>query len=466
MRRWLSSIAAVSAALWIRCTGPEPSASGATHLDPPGNAEMPGPSAASGPSDTRTAARDAAPTAARGPGRPSQGDTPLPCDIARVLETSCQGCHAAEPKNVAPMALVTHEDLIAPAVSDPSIAVYQMLARRIHAQDQAMPPSSSRRLTADELAALDGFVAAGAPSGSSDCAEANAVTSAAAPVVAEPSPEDIDRCYRLEVHDQPVAGDTTPYRVESGEFYSCFYFDVPWPAGSQALRVGSLEGPLTHHWMLYDVTEPYEDGQITREVPNCGLELRAILGVHTLHDQPAQQMPAGVGLALPPPGSGHGLLLEVHYFNSGEPTTDASGAEVCTARTPQPHVADLSELGANVFALPPGQRYDLPTSCMPSFNGEIHVFRSFPHMHARGVGLDTRIDHADGSSNVLLDVPFDFNDQRVYETPAVIRAGDNLITTCHYVNDTDHVIWSGFGTGDEMCINFVYAWPAGALVCP
>jgi hypothetical protein len=400
-------------------------------------------------------------------GRISTGDTPLPCAVQRVLAGSCQGCHAAKPGNLAPMALVTHEDLIAPAVSDPSLRVYQLVGRRIHAKHDAMPPSSSRRLTSQEIATIDAFVADSAPAASDDCADTPTTsTTEAHAAITPPSAHEIDRCYRLQVHDQPVAGDTTPYSVSSGEFYSCFYFDVPWPANSQALTVRSIDAPLTHHWMLYHVTEAYTPGQIIREADNCGLDVREVLGVHTAHSPDEQALPAGVGMQLPAPGPGHGLLLEVHYFNPDAPATDTSGAEVCTAKTPQPHVAAIGMLGADVFVLPPKQPTDLATECAPELDGDIHVLRSLPHMHSRGVALDTRIRRQDGSIDTLLDVPFDWNNQVMYDTPAIVHPGDSLLTTCHYVNDTDNAIFSGFGTGDEMCINFIYAWPAGFATCP
>ena len=43
----------------------------------------------------------------------------LPCDVATVLEQNCANCHAAEPLFGAPMALVTREDLLAPALTQP-----------------------------------------------------------------------------------------------------------------------------------------------------------------------------------------------------------------------------------------------------------------------------------------------------------------------------------------------------------
>ena len=41
--------------------------------------------------------------------------------------------------------------------------------------------------------------------------------------------------------------------------------------------------------------------------------------------------------------------------------------------------------------------------------------------------------------------------------------GDQLITRCHYRNDTDRTIRAGFAADEEMCNHFVYHWPAGVI---
>lgn len=393
-------------------------------------------------------------------GRPSTGATALPCDVAEVIETSCQGCHAREPGLLAPMALVTLEDLRAPAISDPSLAVRELVARRIHDAERPMPPPASRRLTPDELAVLDAFLGAGAPPGTDDCgpgAESPIDTGPLTPL------DDIGECYRFQAHDRAVAGDATPFQAPSGEFYSCFYFAVPWPAGSQAISLRSLDTPLTHHWQLYHTVEAYTDGQMTREASSCGFDLREALGVYSHSQEREQRMPEGVGLQLPPPTGGHGILLEVHYYNPGELTPDATGVEVCTAKAPRPNNAGVAVLGPASFVVPAGTTRSVSATCTPAYGSDIHVFRSFPHMHARGYQLDTVIARRGGGQDVLLDVPFDFNNQLMYDTPAVLRPGDQLITTCHYRNDTDRDIPSGFAADEEMCNHFLYAWPAGTV---
>jgi hypothetical protein len=317
-------------------------------------------------------------------------------------------------------------------------------------------------LTDAELSVLDGFVQDGAPAGSAqDCAGDAATTDAGSTAGVEP-PE-VGACYRVQAHDQPLADDSTPFRAPSGEYYSCFYFDVPWPEGSQAVSVRALDAPLAHHFTLYDATEHYESGQITREAADCGLQPRAVLAIYSQSQQREQHMPEGVALQLPAPGKGHGLLLEVHYFNPGELSADTTGVELCSAKTPMPHLAGVTMLGVEDFLLPPHQAFDVQGACTPQFAGDIHAFRSLPHMHARGVALDVSIARSGGGTEPMLNVPFDFNNQLMHDTTAVIHGGDRLLTTCHFVNDTDAFIVSGYTSSDEMCIDFVYAWPVGAL---
>ena len=458
---WTLALGAV--ALWVGCTSARDRSS--SSLPAHGGApapmqapEMNGP-IPPGTAGTGSDMRSAAGTIAAREGRASTGDTALPCGVAEIVETSCQGCHAREPGLFAPMALVTAEDFDAPALGDPDRAVRALVLDRIHDPVRPMPPASSRRLTPDELAALDAFAAgkpAAAPEG---CAPPPDTRQ---PQIA-PEPDDIGECYRLQAHDKPVPRDVTPFQVESGEFYSCFYFAVPWPEDSQAVVLRSLDTPLTHHWQLYHTVESHEDGQTTRRAADCGFDLREALGVYSHSEERDQYMPAGVGLQLPPPGQGHGLLLEIHYWNPGEPIADTTGVEICTAKTPRPNSAGVAVLGPAYFTLPPGAETTASGTCTPAYRGDIHVFRSFPHMHARGIAMDTIIVRANGMRETLLDVGFDFNNQVMVDTPAVLQAGDRLITRCHFRNDTDKSIAAGFSADEEMCNHFVYHWPAGVI---
>jgi hypothetical protein len=74
--------------------------------------------------------------------------------------------------------------------------------------------------------------------------------------------------------------------------------------------------------------------------------------------------------------------------------------------------------------------------------------------------MKTTIQRKGGGTEVLIDKPFDFNTQISYPTPAVINPGDTLTTTCTFATPTAF----GEGTNNEMCFNFVTAYPAGQLV--
>lgn len=398
-------------------------------------------------------------TAVPSDGRPSMGETPLPCSVQRVLRASCQGCHARDPGQLAPMALVTREDLLAPAISDPGLRVVDLVGTRVQSAEAPMPPASSRPLTEDERAGLI-ELAQGIPTATEGCedpADGGMRTPEA------PDASEIDQCYRFVAHDREVEGDETPFSAPPGEYYGCFFFDIPWDDGAQAIAFRSLDTAITHHWALADTVQEFAPGAIVRDAPNCGLGAQHLLAVYGINQQKELNFPEGVGLELPGPSSGRGVLLGVHYFNQGSATTDQAGVEVCTAKEKRKNTATVSLLGSELFLLPPAMETTIEGYCTPNADGDIHVFRSFPHMHARGVSFESVVERAGGSEEVILDIAYDFNNQIMYETPFVLHAGDRIRTACHFVNDTERLIRVGDLEGDEMCANFVYAWPAHAL---
>jgi hypothetical protein len=84
-------------------------------------------------------------------------------------------------------------------------------------------------------------------------------------------------------------------------------------------------------------------------------------------------------------------------------------------------------------------------------------------MHRIGTHMTTVINRAGGGSEILVDEPFNFNTQIAYDVSALLEPGDTLTTTCTYENDTAGTVRYGTGTNDEMCFNFVTAWPANLL---
>jgi hypothetical protein len=413
-----------------------------------------------GPDDEGSAGQDAL------LGRLSMGSTPLPCELDRVLGNSCRGCHAADPGQLAPMALVTHEDLMADAPSRPGTPVWELVSERVHSDATPMPPvGGGRPLVADELAVIDGWMGSGTPPGAEDC---NAVVQPQETIgtitYEPPDPEEIDTCYPFLAHQNSVPGDTTPFQVRSGEFYTAFFWEVPYEGQKQAIEFRFSFTPSTHHILLYDTTEPAVDGLVNGNTTGTHPGAPDLLAAWAVNQQEVQFMPKEVGMALPVKGSGHRFLVEIHYFNQGGAFDDRSGIEVCTGKEPRANTATVSWLGSEAIVLPPHAPLDLTGTCTPQGSEDIYIFRSFPHMHEQGVAMETHIKRADGTMEELINQPFDFNNQLMFDTPAVIHPGDQLLTTCHYQNTTDRLIGVGYDSLSEMCFNFVYAWPAKALI--
>ena len=96
-------------------------------------------------------------------------------------------------------------------------------------------------------------------------------------------------------------------------------------------------------------------------------------------------------------------------------------------------------------------------------NVEVHVIQSVLHMHKTGSHMKTVINRAAGGTDILVDQPFVFNDQRSYPINVTIKPNDTMTTTCTFQNPTSASISFGTSTTAEMCYNFVVYYPAHAL---
>ena len=86
----------------------------------------------------------------------------------------------------------------------------------------------------------------------------------------------------------------------------------------------------------------------------------------------------------------------------------------------------------------PGATGDATGTCRPSNpqGGDIHILYSIPHMHKAGAHMKTVINRP-GGPEILVDKPFKFDEQRSYDTPAVVKRGETLTTTCTFNNTTN-----------------------------
>jgi hypothetical protein len=77
--------------------------------------------------------------------------------------------------------------------------------------------------------------------------------------------------------------------------------------------------------------------------------------------------------------------------------------------TSRPNTATISLLGSEVIALAPGAQGEASGTCTPQYPGDIHILRSWPHMHEIGREMETNIVRATGSTEPLGKWAFDFN---------------------------------------------------------
>jgi hypothetical protein len=399
-------------------------------------------------------------------GASAAGSADLPCEVSNLLKQHCLLCHDKVTQYTAPMSLVTWNDLTAPSKTMPALPVYQLMLERVQNATRPMPPQPMAALSAADIDVLKRWVSAGTPKGTGmSCPPLNGAVAPAAggggaggmlPATAgsgaagSPANDADVQCYKFLAN----GGGATKYAVPmTPDLYQCFYFDPPW--GSDKVEGVSANyivdnSSAIHHFILYTTT-----GGTANTTAACpgGAHRDGQFVVGWAPGAKPLKMPDDVGLVVPGPK----YLLEAHYNATKSGQLDASGIELCVTRKLRAQAAATHPLGQEGFATTgPG---DVKGTCNPKGPFPIHVLWSSPHMHLKGTRMQTLIHRADGTVEALLDKSFDFMNQIAYDTPMLINQGDTLETICSYNGPAQF----GNGTNQEMCYNFVTAWPAGAL---
>jgi hypothetical protein len=395
---------------------------------------------------------------------PATTEAGVPCNVEAVLRARCQKCHAEIPQFAAPMSLVSHDDFFVPARSNPEVRVIDVLPGRIAVGSGApMPPVTDPPLSEAERAVLEQWIAGGTPSSTEECMQE--------PMMPE-MPDELpcgEPDYAFLAHELPGPTDTTPHVVEpdAGNSIRCFAFRVPEDEQLylQAAAPVIDDARVLHHWILWGSNADIEDGSIFDCNGNMPADAQFLTGWAPGGN--LNVFPEGVGLALPPPGGT--LILQVHYWNGMElpDVTDRSGVGICASTETPEHVAAVHTLGSILINVPPHGTQSTTGYCAPTTTEPIHVLSSGPHMHQIGTAIRTEIlrggDESDMEMLVEVD-PWNFNDQGGHPTDIVLMPGDVLRTTCEYANPGSSTVRFGERTEDEMCFNFVVAYPAGSLV--
>lgn len=371
------------------------------------------------------------------------------------------------------MPLAVWQDWHRPAL-DPTRKVYQAAQERIHRTGAGRMPENDV-LSAGEMSTLDAWFADAAPAGD-NCPvvprpDAGTIADAGLP---DSPTDDGTECVEFRAHGQQTPGDKSPFDTSmiflpGVEFYACFNFSSPWSKAMQGLQFSTIidNSEMLHHWLFYQSPLGTTDGSYsycTGQHPGQALITGWAPGNAGL------QLPPDVGLELAPTTGSY--VLEVHYNNpAGKTFLDRSGVRVCATSKFRPNTASITWAGTERINVPARSTGTASGNCLPlrtglGANDLIHIFSSWPHMHKTGVRMSTMINRAGGGQDLLIDKPFNFNSQVAYPVDFTLRAGDSLFTTCYYDNITTAGVSFGPSTTQEMCYDFLYAYPAHALDHP
>ena len=306
-----------------------------------------------------------------------------------------------------------------------------------------------------------------------------------------------DGVWNLRLSDYAIPAQTVTYVCQS------FRLDTSQQRHIVALTTEGLSG-FEHHAILHICKDnaytqahaiPQLCGAHTGSrgaAPNNGL------GMSPLHHQSesgcsgmAFGWSKGMGAFVIPPeagllvGTGPGaigtLILELHLDNPRH-VTDATtpfGFHAMYVDTLRQHDAACLQIGDVIVHLGDTQgnlpketsavhRYaTCPSVCTEDFKQPVTVFTNFPHMH--NYGHKMYVEHYDSSGKYLgtAGKRIDFWDGSFQglqsHRPYTIHPGDTLRTHCWYntaAYSASDAITFGVGTANEMCVDFIFYFPA------
>ena len=168
--------------------------------------------------------------------------------------------------------------------------------------------------------------------------------------------------------------------------------------------------------------------------------------------------PADTGIIIP---AGTLINLNLHLFNATDSAiSGTSGVMIKTATSVTNHV-DMTFGGSVQISIPNNdQSTDVVGTC--TLTRDYNVFALWPHMHQIATHQKVQWVHG-GTTDTVLDDDYSFLSQKNYplDAPLVMHAGDQIITTCSYLNNEDHTVMFGESSTDEMCFTGIYRYPSG-----
>jgi Copper type II ascorbate-dependent monooxygenase, C-terminal domain len=403
-----------------------------------------------------------------GGGATAGGTSGLPCDVAAILKEKCQTCHG-NPLMSGPMPLVTWNDLQAMM---PNGKVADRVRARINDTANPMPPPARPPLTAAEKTTLQTYLSGGAMRSTAACTPTGPITGGTAGGTGgggadgyKPADSECDYIQEFRAHGGQTPGDTSPFTApQGGDNYEMFYFKPKWTEKVHVIRIDPItdNGKVLHHWLLY-MEDGVGSGDGTHQ-PDIGLQSpTAQLLSGWAPGNEGLPLARDVGLVTVSAPNAR-LGIEIHYNTNSNPANraDRSGARLCVTKTLRPKAASVHWLGTQAI-ISIGLPSEAYGSC--TVQQQSHIIAHSPHMHTMGRYMKTIITKKGGQKVTITDQPFAFDDQQIFPIKnaageIVVEPGDVIDTTCSYEAG---IFTFGPNTDQEMCYNFILAWPPGSL---
>ena len=259
-------------------------------------------------------------------------------------------------------------------------------------------------------------------------------------------------CYDFVAH---ASGDkNSPYSVSTTpDLYVNFPLVAPWTGDRYVRSIDIItdNAQVIHHWLIFK--QPAGVLSEAVQTDALGTHPDGVLLYGWAPGATPLYMDPDVGFKI---ANGEDFLLEAHYNNAtGAPAPDMSGARVCVTPQVPAHEVTLSWLGSDAIS-----GTSATGTCTPGVPQEVHMIAAQPHMHLKGVHMKVVINRNGGTTEIIHDEDFSFENQRYYVLDSVLNPGETITTTCQY----DSPASFGKGTNEEMCYFFTLHWPAMALV--
>lgn len=169
------------------------------------------------------------------------------------------------------------------------------------------------------------------------------------------------------------------------------------------------------------------------------------------------------------------FAMNVHYDNPDllDDIVDSSGVKIFVQSVAPKHKAGAMMIGDSRIQLIGKQiqngysayTFHCDTNNISGNNDalpvdNITIFQPVFHMHKAGIMMRTEIFRNGERIHKNEVQHYDFDYQSNLDiVPYTLRRGDQLYTTCNYYHDGGSTLKFGLGSGDEMCIDFMFYYP-------